>query len=126
MLTMKKQIAMVNFLSRIKFEHIVIAGLLIYLFIPKGRKQVQDNTGQIKALQQVIEEKQKHLETFRDWKDAEIANYLRRDSMLTASFNNNQKTYKPIYENLKNIGSRVDAISDNDAELRAAYRKRFD
>jgi len=49
-----------------------------------------------------------------------------KDSLLAISYEKNQTVYKPIYDNLKNIGSRVDKLFGNDDSIQSAYRKRFD
>lgn len=103
---------------------LLLAALVIILLIGGRNKQVQDRTGEIKALDKLVDEKQAHLETYRAWKDEEIKRGLERDSLLSLSYSKHQQIYPTIYETLKKIGPSVDRIADNDAELRAAYSRR--
>lgn len=94
-----------NILSRIKFEHIVIAGLLIYLFIPKGGKQVQDRTGEIKALEKVIEAKESERDIYRAWKDETVALLQKRDSALKTEYKTTVVKYEKIPANIRNLSN---------------------
>ena len=59
-------------------------------------------------------------------KDVLVKFLKERDSLLAVSYIKNQTVYKPIYENLKNIGTRFDRMADNDDSLLAAGKKRYD
>lgn len=104
---------------------ILLAGIIIFMFVLMGRssRPAPDYSGQIKALEQLVDEKQAHLETYRAWKDEEIRRGLERDSLLAISYINHQKSYTPIYEQLKKIPDRIAAIAGNDDSIRAAFAR---
>lgn len=111
---------------KLSINHLLAVLLAVIAFKMWFPGKTPDNTEAIKAFDKVIEAKDESLRLIREWKDSEVQRGVQKDSLLAVSFTEHQKTYKPIYENLSKIGPRVDAIVNNDDELRAAYKKRFD
>ena len=99
--------------------------LLCNLFgIFKGKETLPDHFKElIAAKDETIISISRERDTYRQWKDEQTAELQVKDSILVSAFQKNQSTYKPIYEDLKNIPLRIVRISGNDDSIRAAFSK---
>jgi cell division FtsZ-interacting protein ZapD len=84
---------------KITSQHINIvlaAVIIIILLLPKKGKQVLDRSGEIAAKDEVIKSIERERDTYREWKDSEIARYRRIDSALQNSVKQTIIKYEKI------------------------------
>jgi len=102
-----KQISLTNIL----IVAVIILATLQVQALFRGSKQVQDRTGEIQALQKVIEAKENERDIYRAWKDEAISLLQKKDSILSTQVKTSIKQYEKIPANIRNL---------NNEELRRA------
>jgi len=102
-----KQISLTNIL----IVAVIILATLQVQALFRGSKQVQDRTGEIKALEKVIEAKESERDIYRAWKDEAVSLLQKRDSVLKTEYKTTVVKYEKIPANIRNL---------NNEELRRA------
>lgn len=90
---------------------ILAAAIIVLLLFPRKGQQIQDKSGEIKALQQVIESKESERDIYRAWKDETVSLLQKRDSVLKTEYKTTVIKYAKIPDNIRNL---------NNEELRRA------
>jgi hypothetical protein len=84
---------------------ILLAAIIIILLLPKKGKQVLDRSGEIAAKDEVIQSIIRERDTYREWKDSEIARYRRIDSVLQNSVKQTIIKYEKIPTTVRNYSN---------------------
>lgn len=95
---------------KINLQNILIIAVVILATLQvqglfRSSKPVQDRTGEIKALEKVIEAKESERDIYRAWKDEAIALLQKRDSVLKTEYKTTVIKYEKISGNIRNLSN---------------------
>ena len=95
---------------KINLQNILIIAVVILATLQvqglfRSSKPVQDRSGEIKALEKVIEAKESERDIYRAWKDETVALLQKRDSALKTEYKTTVVKYEKIPANIRNLSN---------------------